>query len=66
MTFEFRAIPLRRRARQACPNEAIVFGDIRDPESKVSKMKLQDRNYRLLQYLNVNTRVSYLARIPQS
>src|SRR5213596_1086443 len=48
---------------QACPNEAIVFGNIRDPESKVSKMKLQDRNYRLLQYLNVNTRVSYLARI---
>src|SRR5213082_1438702 len=48
---------------QACPNEAIVFGDIRDPDSKVSKMKLQDRNYRLLQYLNVNTRVSYLARI---
>jgi MoCo/4Fe-4S cofactor protein with predicted Tat translocation signal len=48
---------------QACPNEAIVFGDIRDPESKVSKSKLQDRNYRLLQYLNVNTRVSYLARI---
>ena len=48
---------------QACPNEAIVFGDTRDPESKVSKMKLQDRNYRLLQYLNVNTRVSYLARI---
>jgi MoCo/4Fe-4S cofactor protein with predicted Tat translocation signal len=48
---------------QACPNDAIVFGDIRDPESKVSKMKLQDRNYRLLQYLNVNTRSSYLARI---
>src|SRR5213596_3281915 len=48
---------------QACPNEALVFGDIRDPESKVSKIKLQDRNYRLLQYLNVNTRVSYLARI---
>jgi MoCo/4Fe-4S cofactor protein with predicted Tat translocation signal len=48
---------------QACPNDAIVFGDTRDPESKVSKMKLQDRNYRLLQYLNVNTRASYLARI---
>jgi len=48
---------------QACPNEAIVFGDIADPESKVSKIKAQDRNYRLLKYLNVNTRTSYLARI---
>jgi Fe-S-cluster-containing dehydrogenase component len=48
---------------QACPTEAIVFGDVSDPESRVSKMKAQDRNYRLLQYLNVNTRTSYLARI---
>jgi molybdopterin-containing oxidoreductase family iron-sulfur binding subunit len=48
---------------QACPTEAIVFGDIKDPESRVSKMKEQDRNYRLLNYLNVNTRTSYLARI---
>jgi MoCo/4Fe-4S cofactor protein with predicted Tat translocation signal len=48
---------------QACPTEAIVFGDVADPESRVSKMKKQDRNYRLLEYLNVNTRTSYLARI---
>src|SRR5207247_11201569 len=48
---------------QACPNEAIVFGDIKDPESRVSKIKKQDRNYRLLEYLNVNTLTSYLARI---
>jgi molybdopterin-containing oxidoreductase family iron-sulfur binding subunit len=48
---------------QACPTGAIVFGDIKDPESRVSKMKKQDRNYRLLEYLNVNTRTSYLARI---
>jgi len=48
---------------QACPNEAIAFGDIKDPESKVSKWKGQDRNYRLLDYLNVNARTSYLARI---
>ena len=48
---------------QVCPSEAIVFGDVKDPESKVSKMKTQDRNYRLLEYLNVNTRTSYLARI---
>jgi MoCo/4Fe-4S cofactor protein with predicted Tat translocation signal len=48
---------------QACPTEAIVFGDVSDPESRVSKMKEQDRNYRLLEYLNVSTRTSYLARI---
>jgi molybdopterin-containing oxidoreductase family iron-sulfur binding subunit len=48
---------------QACPSEAIVFGDVLDPETRVSKIKAENRNYRLLQYLNVRTRTSYLARI---
>jgi len=48
---------------QACPTEAIVFGDIADPEARVSKIKAQNRNYRLLDYLNVEARTSYLARI---
>ena len=48
---------------QACPTEAIVFGDIADPETRVSKIKTENRNYRLLEYLNVKTRTSYLARI---
>ncbi len=49
--------------QQACPSEAIVFGNLSDPDSKVVKLKAQEKNYRLLEYLNVSTRVSYLARI---
>ncbi len=48
---------------QACPNDAITFGDIANPESSVSKLRASERGYRLLEYLNVNTRVWYLARI---
>jgi len=48
---------------QACPNDAIVFGDISNPESSVSKLRVKERGYRLLEYLNVSTRIWYLARI---
>jgi molybdopterin-containing oxidoreductase family iron-sulfur binding subunit len=40
-----------------------VFGDLRNPESKVSKLNKDQRSYRLLEYLNTQNRVSYLARI---
>jgi MoCo/4Fe-4S cofactor protein with predicted Tat translocation signal len=48
---------------QACPADAITFGDINNPESSVSKLRNGDRGYHLLEYLNINTRVTYLARI---
>jgi molybdopterin-containing oxidoreductase family iron-sulfur binding subunit len=49
--------------QQACPADAIVFGDLSDPNSRVHRMKSIDRNYNLLDYLNVRPRVSYLARV---
>ena len=41
----------------------MVFGNIRDRESRVSRLRQADRAYVMLKYLNTEPRVSYLARI---
>jgi molybdopterin-containing oxidoreductase family iron-sulfur binding subunit len=63
---ENRPIPantLQTACQQACPTQAIVFGDINDPDWEVTKWKSDPLNYGLLEMLNTRPRTTYLAKI---
>jgi molybdopterin-containing oxidoreductase family iron-sulfur binding subunit len=49
--------------QQVCPAEALVFGDINDPRSRVASLKKDPRNYSLLGELGVQPRTTYLSNV---
>jgi molybdopterin-containing oxidoreductase family iron-sulfur binding subunit len=49
--------------QQACPADAIYFGDLTDEQATVTQMKRNERNYLMLEELNVRPRTSYIAKL---
>jgi Fe-S-cluster-containing dehydrogenase component/anaerobic selenocysteine-containing dehydrogenase len=49
--------------QQTCPSDAIVFGNVNDPESLVSQMRGADRAFRVLEVLNTVPSISYLSKV---
>lgn len=54
---------IQSACQTACPTQAIVFGNIKDPNSKVSQLRSDPRNYAMLAELNIKPRTTYLARV---
>jgi MoCo/4Fe-4S cofactor protein with predicted Tat translocation signal len=49
--------------QQACPTQAIVFGDMNDPKSEVAQLKAQHHHYALLEELQTRPRTTYLGNV---
>lgn len=56
-------LTVQTACQQACPSNAITFGDLTDRESVVSQDKMNERNYVLLEEINVRPRTSYLGKL---
>lgn len=54
---------IKTACQQSCPAGAIVFGDLNDPESEVSRLFLNERSYGVIEELNVLPSVNYLTKV---
>jgi MoCo/4Fe-4S cofactor protein with predicted Tat translocation signal len=54
---------IKTACAQSCPGNAIIFGDLENPESRISKLFQDKRNYHLLEELHTLPSVGYLTKV---
>ena len=54
---------IQTACQQVCPTQAILFGDLKDPNSRLSQLQRNQRRYQVLDELGVRPNVSYLKKI---
>ncbi|MGE0703368.1 MAG: TAT-variant-translocated molybdopterin oxidoreductase [Vicinamibacterales bacterium] len=54
---------IQTACQAVCPTDAIVFGDLNDPNSRVTQLQAEERNYSLLAELNTRPRTTYMAAV---
>ena len=54
---------IKTACQQSCPADAIVFGNLLDPESEISKFTANPRAYQLLEHLHTLPSTSYLTKV---
>jgi molybdopterin-containing oxidoreductase family iron-sulfur binding subunit len=54
---------IKTACQQACPTNAIMFGDVNDENSEISKWRADNRNYVMLEELGVKPTVSYMVKV---
>jgi len=56
---------LQPACAQSCPTNALIFGNWKDPDSRINKLATDDRHYRLLEELNSEPAIVYLKKVRQ-